>query len=66
MWFVVIMLVSIGTGLILGPLLARAAAEQTAEPEFERRVAGSAGHNRIAAQQVKAPVNRLQNTASLN
>ena len=64
MWFVAVMLVSVVAGLILGPRLGRASAEQTAEPQ------GPIPANRIAAAQQRVTAqtgtNRIREHARLN
>ena len=64
MWFVAVMLVSVGAGLFLGPRLGRASEEQTAEPQIPIPA------NRIAASQqrvnTQTGANRIREHARLN
>jgi hypothetical protein len=64
MWFVAVMLVSVGTGLLLGPRLGRVSEEQTADPQ--RPIPA----NRITASQqrmtTQSGANRIREHARLN
>jgi hypothetical protein len=65
MWFVAVMLASVIAGLILGPLLGRAADEQTAEPGARVSVNRIAAQNRVTTH-APTGTNRIREHARLN
>ena len=66
MWFVAVMLVSVLTGLVLGPLLGRAADEQTSEPKLRTPVNRIEGTQNRVTPQAATGTNRIREHARLN